>query len=105
MHGNMLFILHFKFILEETVAIKAIDMKGVRDSAAREMLECQIEAITTLNHANIMKCHEVIKEASCCYIITEFCNGGDLSGFLKKKGRVSEGETMKILKDIVKGYV
>lgn len=74
---------------EETVAIKAIDMKGIRDSAAREMLECEIEAITTLNHSNIMKCHEVVKEPSYCYIITEFCNGGDLSGFLKKKGRVS----------------
>jgi hypothetical protein len=28
------------FILDETVAIKAIDMKGVKDAISREMLEC-----------------------------------------------------------------
>ena len=43
------------------VAIKAIDMKGVRDSAAREMLDYEVEALTTLNHPNIMKCYDVIK--------------------------------------------
>jgi hypothetical protein len=43
------------------VAIKAIDMKGVRDSAAKEMLEYEIEALTTLSHQNIMKCYEVIR--------------------------------------------
>lgn len=32
MHGNM--IMQF-IILEELVAIKAIDMKGIRDSAAK----------------------------------------------------------------------
>jgi len=54
------FILSF-IILEESVAIKAIDMNGVRDSAAREMLDCEIEALTTLNHQNIMKCYDVVK--------------------------------------------
>ena len=28
--------------LDETVAIKAIDMKGVKDSISREMLDCEI---------------------------------------------------------------
>lgn len=27
---------------DETVAIKAIDMKGVKDSISREMLDCEI---------------------------------------------------------------
>lgn len=29
-------------MLDETVAIKAIDMKGVKDSISREMLDCEI---------------------------------------------------------------
>mgnify|MGYP002078363981 CR=1 FL=1 len=57
-------------ILEEIVAIKAIDMKGVRDPAAKEMLEFEIEALNVLQHRNIMKCHAVIRETSHCYIIT-----------------------------------
>lgn len=31
---------HLEIILDETVAIKAIDMKGVKDTISREMLEC-----------------------------------------------------------------
>lgn len=92
-------------ILEETVAIKAIDMNGVRDSAAREMLECEIEALTTLTHHNIMKCYDVVKETSHCYIITELCSGGDLGEMLKKKGRFLEHDAIPILKGIIKGYI
>ena len=38
--ASMLFIFTVEFILAETVAIKAIDMKGVKDAISREMLEC-----------------------------------------------------------------
>lgn len=31
-----------------------------------------------------MKCHDVIKDNKNCYIVTEFCNGGDLADHLKK---------------------
>lgn len=65
-------------------------MKGVRDSASREMLECEIEALTKLDHENILKCHEVVKESSHCYIVTDYCNQGDLSGYLKKKGKLGQ---------------
>ena len=36
----MLSIFHHQLILDETVAIKAIDMKGVRDAISKEMLDC-----------------------------------------------------------------
>jgi serine/threonine-protein kinase ULK/ATG1 len=52
-----------------------------------------------------MKCFDVVKETSHCYVITELCNGGDLGEMLKKKGRFTEVETHKILKDIVKAYI
>lgn len=34
-----------------------------------------------------MKCFDVVRETSHCYVITELCNGGDLGEMLKKKGR------------------
>lgn len=48
------------------------------------MLNFEIEALTTLKHENIMKCYDVVKDPKNCYIITEFCNGGDLEGYLKR---------------------
>lgn len=80
-------------------------MKGVKDTVSREMLDCQIQALTKLKHPNILKCYDVIRETSHCYIITEFCNEGDLSTFLKRKKKASVKEVLKIMKDIVSGFI
>ena len=52
-----------------------------------------------------MKCHDVIKENKNCYIVTEFCNGGDLADFLKKRRIIKQAELIPLLKDIVNGLV
>ena len=80
-------------------------MKGVKDAISREMLDCEIEALTTLNHSNILKCYDVVRETSHCYIITELCNEGDLSDLVKKKRRLPENDLLRILRDIVLGFV
>ena len=80
-------------------------MKGVKDAVSREMLDCEIEALTKLKHPNILKCFDVIRETSHCYIVTEFCNEGDLSSLLKKKRKMTETEVFKIMKDIVSGFM
>ena len=51
----------FRSILDETVAIKAIDMKGIKDAISREMLECEIEALKTVHHGNVLKCYDVVR--------------------------------------------
>lgn len=80
-------------------------MKGVKDSVSREMLDCEIEALTKLKHPNILKCYEVVREPSHCYIVTEYCNEGDLSSILKKKRKMTEQEVTPIIKDIVNGFL
>jgi serine/threonine protein kinase len=61
--------------------------------------------LTKLRHPNILKCYDVIREISHCYIVTEYCNEGDLSSLLKKKRRMSETEVIKIMQDIVSGFI
>lgn len=80
-------------------------MKGVKDAVSREMLDCEIQALTKLKHPNILRCYEVIREPTHCYIITEFCEQGDLSSLLKKKRKMPESEVLSIMKDIVSGYL
>ncbi len=60
------------------MAIKVIDLKSIKDRPARQMLEGEIDALKKLNHINIMKCHDIYSTVNNCYIITEFCNEGDL---------------------------
>ena len=38
------------------------------------------------------------------YIVTEYCEDGDLRNFIKRKRRVSEAEALKILRDIMNGF-
>lgn len=47
----------------------------------------------------------MVRDPSYCYIITEYCNEGDLSGFLKKRKKVGEGEVLKLMKDIIGGFI
>lgn len=38
------------------------------------------------------------------YIVTEYCEDGDLRNFIKRKRRVGEVEALKILRDIMNGF-
>jgi|JI6StandDraft_1071083.scaffolds.fasta_scaffold07370_8 serine/threonine protein kinase len=40
-----------------------------------------------------------------CYIVTEYCSGGDLATYLKQRGRLSEKEAIGFIRDIVNGYL
>ena len=79
-------------------------MKGVKDEVGKEMLDCEIEALKTLNHPNILKCWDVFTTLNNCYIITEYCNEGDLAALLSKRKRLSETDTLGYLKDICQGF-
>ncbi len=54
------------------------------------MLSNEILILKSLNHPNVLKCFDVYKTASQCFIVTEYCNNGDLLSHLAKKGRFIE---------------
>jgi serine/threonine protein kinase len=51
-----------------------------------------------INHVNLLKCFDTYNTLNNCYIVTEYCNEGDLASILKKKGRYSELEFANIFK-------
>lgn len=80
-------------------------MKSIRDSIAKEMLNCEIEALKSLKHPNILNCFDVFSTANNCYIITELCSEGDLASLIKQKKRLSEQEAMPIISDVLAGFL
>ena len=68
------------------------------------MLEGEIEALKKLSHINIMKCFDIYSTQNNCYIITEFCNEGDLENLLKKREKLPENEAIPIFRDVVNGF-
>lgn len=47
---------------------------------------------------------DVYQTSNNMYIVTEFCQEGDLRGFIKKKRKLGEATAIKILKDILSGF-
>ncbi|CAD8106978.1 unnamed protein product [Paramecium sonneborni] len=97
----------------EPVAVKVIDMKMVKQSIHAQLLKNEINALKAFNSKNIMKLFDVFQTQNNTYIITEFCDSGDLNNYIKKKGRIDESEAIRILQSVVsavnemnqKGYI
>lgn len=57
----------------------------------------------TLDHPNVVKCFDVYKTQTNCYIITELCQGGDLLNYLTRRGKLEESVAVSIMQEIVEG--
>jgi serine/threonine-protein kinase ULK/ATG1 len=68
------------------------------------MLDCEISILRGLDHPHILKLQAVLKTVNHCYLITEMCEGGDLAGLIKKRGRIPESEAVALFGKIVGGF-
>jgi serine/threonine-protein kinase ULK/ATG1 len=90
----------------ELFAVKVVELKKY-SSSNREMLESEVSILRVMDHPNIIKCHDVYLTNNNCYIITEYCEGGDLLGLLKKHSRgetISDGRMSSIMRDLLSGF-
>ena len=57
-----------------------------------------------LDNVNIVGFIEILRSKNNTYYVYEYCNEGDLEKYLKKKRRISEKETISILKDLLNAF-
>eukprot|EP00658_Telonema_sp_P-2_P037872 TRINITY_DN2721_c0_g1_i25.p1 TRINITY_DN2721_c0_g1~~TRINITY_DN2721_c0_g1_i25.p1 ORF type:complete len:171 (-),score=21.32 TRINITY_DN2721_c0_g1_i25:2-514(-) len=71
----------------EPVAIKAVEMRRL-NKKLQQNLEVEIAIMRDHCHPNLVKLHSVERgpDDQHVYLVMEFCSGGDLAGFLKKRG-------------------
>jgi serine/threonine protein kinase len=48
----------------------------------QSLMQNEIKIIQALDHPNIIKFHDVFYTKNNCYIVTEFCEGGNLQKHL-----------------------
>ena len=53
---------------------------------------------------NVVKLLDVVQTNNNTYIVSEFCNGGDLKDYITKKGKLPESEAIEIIRDVLKGF-
>jgi serine/threonine protein kinase len=67
------------------------------------VLTNEIETLKKLKSDNILKLYDVFHTVNNTYIITEYCNQGDLGTYLKTNGALKEVQAIKVLKHVING--
>lgn len=83
----------------EKVAVKIMDKTKLGKDLPRVKLE--ISALKTLSHPNICKLYQVIESESHCYVVMEYCSGGELFDHIVEKSRLSEMESRMFFRQII----
>ena len=93
---------------KEFYATKRLDRAFSEKPENIKLLSNEITLLKKINHPNIVRLIDLKKTKSHCYIVMEYCNGGDLSGCLKKykaayKRPFSEEIVQYIMRQVVNG--
>eukprot|EP00929_Paragymnodinium_shiwhaense_P039655 TRINITY_DN20815_c0_g1_i1.p1 TRINITY_DN20815_c0_g1~~TRINITY_DN20815_c0_g1_i1.p1 ORF type:complete len:696 (-),score=135.35 TRINITY_DN20815_c0_g1_i1:207-2294(-) len=84
----------------EAVAVKVVSRQTVTETA---QLKQEVDVLRRISHENIVRFRDLKKSASHFYLVLEYCAGGDLSQFLRDRGRVPEDKAKRFLKQISAG--
>jgi calcium-dependent protein kinase len=82
-------------------AIKQLDFLNPPQESDIEKLLKEVSVLKQLDHPNIIKIYEVYKNKNRIFIVTEFCDGGELFDKIFEMKRFSENQAARYMLDIV----
>ena len=71
-------------------AMKVISKELIQSGVEAAEISNEIKILSRLDHPNIMRIYEFFEDKDNFYIITEFCDQGDLAGKMDEEGKLSE---------------
>lgn len=89
-------------VTQDKVAVKVIS-KSKLNPKLQANLKFEISLLKSLDHPNVVKLIDVETFDGDWYLIMEFCKGGDLSGYLKLRGKCSEEFAREIIRQVAAG--
>ena len=61
----------------------------------------EFQLLKNIDHPNIIRIYEIFKDTKYFYLVTEFCEGGDILSVIQKSPKFSERMAAKIIKQVV----
>jgi serine/threonine protein kinase len=92
-------------LTQETIAIKVLELSKIQSEVEKYLLNNEINALRALSHPHVLRTVEILMTKNNVYIMTEFCENGDLQQYVKKQGRLGDLEALHIIRDITDGYL
>lgn len=90
----------------EDFVIKKIEKKKIEASKLKSYFETEILIMKSIDHPRILHAVEVLQSSKLYFLVTNFCNGGDLKTKMKQFPLgLEEQEAVRYLKEILEGYV
>jgi serine/threonine protein kinase len=83
---------------EQQFAIKVIQKRRVKDY---KTFINEINILKKLKHPNIIELHEIWEWSECCFLVLEYCTGGELFHYITEKKHLSEREASIIMKQLL----
>lgn len=69
-----------------------------------ELLANEVQILKSCHNDNIVQLYDMKKTHNNIYMVYEYCNEGDMSEYLRKKGHLSEEEAVKYFNEILNGF-
>jgi serine/threonine-protein kinase ULK4 len=88
----------FKGRLKRTVEYVAIRKV---ESSHRSKIHTEVQALHSLDHANVLKFHAWFATTNHLWVVTEYCAGGDLRTLLSQDGRLPEVTVLSFGLDVL----
>src|SRR3954451_23146738 len=88
--------------LNRGVAIQTVSARDTTGDAI-ERLENEAQAVSALNHPNILTVHDVGRDGGIAYIVTELVEGESLRAVLARRGQLRQRELLDIALQIAEG--
>jgi NUAK family SNF1-like kinase len=84
------------------VAIKSIEKSQLKSGRVRQKVFQEVVHLTKVRHPHILRLLEVFESAKHLNLVYEYCPGGNLLNFMRKKGVLNESEAMKLFYQIIR---
>ncbi|MCP4541766.1 MAG: protein kinase [Chloroflexi bacterium] len=86
--------------LDRTVAIKILSTSLAAEADFRQRFEREAQAVAALRHPNIVQVFDFGDVEGTYYMVMEFIDGVDLSGYVRETGQIPLEQVLPLLQDI-----
>ena len=82
-----------------------LELAKVQSEVEKYLLNNEINALRALSHPHVLRTIEILMTKNNIYIMTEYCDRGDLQAQIQKSGPLSEVDALRLMRDVVDGYL
>ena len=94
-------------VTNQPFAVKMQSKKLTQENERyKALFSSEIKIMHSIQHPNVVHLHELLESVNNFYLVIDYCNQGDFSGYLRKRKQtcLPEKEAIHFLKQIMNGF-